>query len=107
MSSKDWRSPDAYEYLRPLDAPGFAWEFLRRNPEFVQERDRLEQAAQQGNLNQAEADEFARRWGVRFRDRAEGYASGGRAVDCRSTSNRSSDDHSPRWCCRSETSITH
>ena len=59
----------ARKELRSLDAPGFAWEFLRRNPDFQQDRRKLERAARQGALNQAEVDAFARRWGVRFRKR--------------------------------------
>jgi len=69
MSRADWRTPGAYEELRSLDAPGFAWEYLRRNPDFQQHRRKLERTARQGVLNQAEADAFARRWGVRFRQR--------------------------------------
>ena len=69
MSRADWRSPSAYEELRSLDAPGFAWEFLRRNPDFQQDRGKLEKASRRGALNQAEVEAFARRWGVRFRKR--------------------------------------
>jgi Family of unknown function (DUF6499) len=69
MSRADGRTPGAYEELRSLDAPGFAWEYLRRNSDFQQDRRKLEQAARRGVLNQAEADAFARRWGVRFRER--------------------------------------
>ena len=66
MSRADWRTPGAYEELRSLDAPGFAWEYLRRNSDFQQDRSKLERAARRDVLNQAEADAFARRWGVRF-----------------------------------------
>ncbi len=66
MRRGDWTSPDAYEELRSLDAPGFAWEYLDRNPDFAQDRRRLERAARRGKLDQVDADEFARRWGVRF-----------------------------------------
>ena len=69
MSRADWRTPGAYEELRSLDAPGFAWEYLRRNSDFQQDRMKLERAARRGVLDQAEADAFARRWGVRFRRR--------------------------------------
>jgi hypothetical protein len=68
MSGADWRSLTAYEDLRSLDAPGFAWEFLRRNRAFQQHRKRLEQAAERGALSADELDRFARRWGVRFPD---------------------------------------
>jgi hypothetical protein len=38
MTSDDWRSPARYEDLRSLDGPGFAWEYLRRNTAFSDER---------------------------------------------------------------------
>jgi hypothetical protein len=66
MSHAAWRVPGAYEDLRSLDAPGFAWEFLRRNSDFQLHRGQLEQAARQGVPDQAEVDAFTRRWGVRF-----------------------------------------
>jgi hypothetical protein len=67
MSRTDWRSPAAYEDLRSLDAPGFAWEFLSRNPAFERDRKRLELASEGGPLSADELNGFARRWGVRFR----------------------------------------
>jgi len=69
MSRADWRAPGTYEDLRSLDAPGFAWEYLRRNPDFQQHRRKLERAARKGVLCQADAEAFAKRWGVRFRHR--------------------------------------
>jgi hypothetical protein len=89
MSRADWRSPGAYEELRSLDAPGFAWEFLRRNPDFQQDRGKLERAARRGVLNQAEADAFALRWGVRFRKhrRNDGSAGGPLGRECPSQRN--------------------
>ncbi len=68
MPRAEWRSPAAYEDLRSLDAPGFAWEFLSRNPAFEGDRRRLEQAGHRGPLSADELDGFARRWGVRFRN---------------------------------------
>jgi hypothetical protein len=68
MSRTDWRSPAAYEDLRSLDAPGFAWEFLSRNPAFERDRKRLELASEDGPLSADELNGFARRWGVRFRN---------------------------------------
>ena len=67
MSRTDWRSAGAYEDLRSLDAPAFAWEYLRRNAGFLRERRKLERAARRGALDPTEADAFARRWGLRFR----------------------------------------
>ena len=67
MSRPDWRSPDAYEDVLSLDAPGFAWQFLRRNPAFNRAWRALDQAAQKGALKQTDTDAFAQNWGVRFR----------------------------------------
>ena len=67
MPRAEWRSPAAYEDLRSLDAPGFAWEFLSRNPAFEQDRKKLEQASEDRPLSADELNGFARRWGVRFR----------------------------------------
>ena len=68
MSRADWRSPDAYEHIRSLDASGFAWEFLRRNPVFRREHRKLEYASRRGTVDSAETEAFAHRWGVRFRE---------------------------------------
>jgi hypothetical protein len=62
----DWRSHGAYENLESLDAPGFAWEFLRRNPTFNRDLRKLERAKQQRKLTLAEKDAFALKWGLRF-----------------------------------------
>ena len=81
MSRTEWRSPGAYEELRFLDAPGFAWEYLRRNPQFVRNRAKLERAAARGALLRSDADEFAQRWGVRFRDKPRRNESASGSVD--------------------------
>ncbi len=67
MPRAEWRSQAAYEDLRSLDAPGFAWEFLSRNPAFERDCKRLEHADDQDPHSTGEQDDFARRWGVRFR----------------------------------------
>jgi len=67
MNRGDWRSPDAYESLRSLDAPAFAWEFLHRNPNFQQALRTLERASRRGVLTSADIDVFAQRWGIRCR----------------------------------------
>lgn len=67
MPRAEWRSPAAYENLRSLDAPGFAWEFLSRNPAFDRDCKRFEKASEDGPLSTDELNGFARRWGVRFR----------------------------------------
>lgn len=30
----DWRCPDQYTYLQGMDRAGWAWEWLRRNPDY-------------------------------------------------------------------------
>ena len=37
MTRPNWRDGEAYKDLLALDAPGFAWEFLKRNHAFVEE----------------------------------------------------------------------
>ena len=81
MSRANWRVPGAYEDLRLLDAPGFAWEYLRRNSDFQQHRRKLERAARQGVLDQAEVDAFTWRWGVRFCERRPDKRPGLGSVD--------------------------
>ena len=34
MTKKDWRNKAVYDYTNDLDLNGWAWEFLRRNPEY-------------------------------------------------------------------------
>ena len=65
MPRPDWRSLAAYENLRSLDASGFAWEFLSRNPEFERDRKQLEKSGE--NTSAAQLDRFTRRWGCYFR----------------------------------------
>ena len=64
MSRAYWRSPESYKKLQTFDAPGFAFQFLCRNPDFVKDRERLQQMDRQGALDSAEVNAFARRWGL-------------------------------------------
>ena len=43
MNRAYWRSAGAYKKLQSFDAVGFAFQFLCRNPEFVKDRERLQQ----------------------------------------------------------------
>ena len=67
MSGRNWRDAGAYAELASLDAAGFAWEFLKRNPEFIADLRRLRKLERRRPLTRQERDEFARRWGVRSR----------------------------------------
>ncbi|MDU6749591.1 MAG: DUF6499 domain-containing protein, partial [Bradyrhizobium sp.] len=37
MSEFDWRSPKAYANIHRADRPGFAWESVRRSPNYCTE----------------------------------------------------------------------
>lgn len=34
MTKRDWRNDADYDFTEELDLNGWAWEFLRRNPEY-------------------------------------------------------------------------
>ncbi len=67
MPRADWRSTAPYDDKRKLDAPGFAFEFLRRNADFVRDHQRLVRLASRNALSRKSREAFARRWGLRFR----------------------------------------
>jgi hypothetical protein len=64
MDRAYWRSPDAYKRLQTFDAVGFAFQFLNRNPDFVRDRERVQEMDRQAVLGPAEVKAFARRWGL-------------------------------------------
>lgn len=66
MSPDEWKSAEAYEGLRSYAAPELAYEFLRRNPDYISDRDRLRRARSTGRANSDQEDAFARKWGARF-----------------------------------------
>lgn len=99
MPRAEWRSQAAYDDLRSMDAPGFAWQFLNRNPDFECDRRRLERVSQQGPLAAAELDRFAQRWGVRFRnERARPACSA--PLDGGQLAERDRDSSAPTRSCR-------
>lgn len=96
MARTDWRSASAYEELRPLDAPAFAYEFLLRNPDFLSDHARLERNSRNRTLDAVEADAFARRWGVRFQAKFRARATRRRSLDAEDASERGDPDEAPR-----------
>ena len=65
----DWRDPAGYRPLLALDRPGFAWEFLRRNPAYRAEAPRTPPLQRQGRTNLLRIDApagGAARWGLWF-----------------------------------------
>ena len=67
MRHPDWKCAADYEPLKKLDTPELAGEFLRRNPDYQRDHERLSRLAAAGRLQPTEADAFAAKWGVRFR----------------------------------------
>lgn len=60
LNKPDWKSAEAYTYLKKLRAQDIAWEFLRRNSEYNE----AFQASKR--LSDAEAKDVARLWGLRY-----------------------------------------
>ena len=45
MMMPDWSNPKDYDYTKSLDGAGWAWEFLRRNPDYAQDYNALKNSA--------------------------------------------------------------
>jgi hypothetical protein len=99
MTAPDWRSESAYEHLKPLNAKGFAWEFLRRNINFQKDVEELERAQQHGTLTRTKRDAFAAKWGVRFRKGRRGQRPKCRPLDGPSVAEREHRDSRARLDC--------
>lgn len=95
MARADWRSAGAYEGLRTLDAPAFAYEFLCRNPDFLSDHARLARSSRKRTLDAVEAEAFARRWGVRFQARFRSRAARRRSLDATDASECGDPDETP------------
>lgn len=68
MPIQDWRSADTIEHLNRLSRPGFAVEFLRRNPDYRRDYARtLREIKRRSADAEAARSRLARRWGLRFR----------------------------------------
>jgi hypothetical protein len=66
-SGLDWRSVAAYAYLDNLSGSEFAWEFLRRNPDYRRDhRTIIGDPAQPAEFREL----LILRWGLPFRDRS-------------------------------------
>jgi hypothetical protein len=64
MSYPDWESPDAKRHYRDHDRADFAQEFLRRNPVFVADQERLARSVKVGLITpEAAQAQLAGRWG--------------------------------------------
>jgi hypothetical protein len=64
---ESWRSQDAFAYLDRVQRAGFAWEFLRRNPDYREDYERMSRDAASGTPIALEAAlALSRRWGLSF-----------------------------------------
>lgn len=81
-----WRISTAYDYISELDAPDLAWEFLRRNPEYRQDHERLK-------ADPKAESAFSQRWGLSFRHRP--FPSGDRRTARMDANRRSMDPRPP------------
>lgn len=86
MPEFDWRSPETYKPIQDVNAAGFAWEFLRRNPDY--RRDVRKRPLSHIPTSKA-ADAFARHWGLPFRN-------GPQPLRGRDTGVLAADDHAVR-----------
>jgi hypothetical protein len=66
-AASDWRSPAEYDDLKHLDRPGFAWEFLRRNPAYQEDYETIVRgAASDAGSEGMTSEALARHWGLSF-----------------------------------------
>lgn len=71
MTNDDWRLPAAYDYLSDLSAADFAFEFLRRNPEYRADFHNASEQDALGDGVEASRMGLARRWGLAFPGRPQ------------------------------------
>jgi hypothetical protein len=63
MLNIDWRSPAAYQHAERIPAAGFAWEYLRRDPEYHRDYEKIARTRKPAVHT---LQEFSKRWGLRF-----------------------------------------
>ena len=68
MPQSNWQLDAAYEDKHALDPPEYAFEYLRRNRNFVRDTKRLERRLALGTLTPQMRTVYAQRWGLRFRE---------------------------------------
>jgi hypothetical protein len=70
--ASDWRSLTGHDYLKRLNRPGFAWEFLRRNPAYQEDYETMVRgAASDAGSGGMTRDALAWRWGLTFPGRSK------------------------------------
>jgi hypothetical protein len=62
-----WRSSETTDYLEDAQRPGFAWEFVRRDPNYRDDYERMNRHLALGTQAEKEvALALAERWGLKF-----------------------------------------
>ncbi|MGJ4948684.1 transcriptional regulator domain-containing protein [Bradyrhizobium sp. HKCCYLS20291] len=61
MAEFDWRSPKAYANIHRADPPGFAWESVRRSPNYRAQFSTITHPDRSAPAN------FRKHWGLIFR----------------------------------------
>jgi Proteobacterial transcriptional regulator-like domain len=78
-AGSNWRIRGG-DYLGQLDRPGFAWEFLRRNPAYQEDFKRIaREAASDAGSKGHSRDALVWRWGLTFCGRSAAFR---RSSDC-------------------------
>ena len=65
MAGRDWRTKTPYKAVEDFTPRELAWEYLRRNPDFVRDQRRASKA----DADPDAAETVAQTWGLRFRRR--------------------------------------
>ena len=65
MAGRDWRTKAPYDAVEDFTPRELAWEYLRRNPDFIRDQRR----ASKPSANPDAAESVAQTWGLRFRGR--------------------------------------
>ena len=63
MPHFDWRSPETYDHAAEFEPAAFAWECLRRNPDYHRDHDELTHSGPDTDVSAM----FRKRWGLCFR----------------------------------------
>lgn len=66
----DWRLQTTERALNRLERQGFAWEFLRRNPDYRSDYDRVRSTPTSRSSASLPHRSVALQWGLRFRARS-------------------------------------
>jgi hypothetical protein len=96
---ESWRSQDATAYLDRVQRAGFAWEFLRRNPDYRDDYEHMSRHLPDGTTIALEAAlALAQRWGLSFPVRpAAAERPGTGTLGNRCSSVRDFADVGPAW----------